>query len=189
MPRIAHGDSTSLQVRAGGLPANAGLLLDAPYRPAQAAQCDDLLSLRFAQDVHPGGEPWLVRFRQTSCRVTTGRFSGVHHWPVLGVHRGSDSAKKGALGRELRSGHWITNHRVSADCCALFAFAPPAPSGWRRCLPAQCVVSDRLVELPLWPGVPAVPTNPPSAIGATVQPSFRKTKACGHQTLPASRSE
>ena len=57
--RRPDGDAGGLQVGAGGFPADAGFLLDAPQRPAQPPQRDDLLSLLFAQDIAhvDGGYP------------------------------------------------------------------------------------------------------------------------------------
>jgi hypothetical protein len=65
-------------------------LLDTPQRPAQPPQPQNLLFLFFTQDVdHPGGWTTLHPPPSTSRPPTrNGRFSGVHQWPVLGVHRG-----------------------------------------------------------------------------------------------------
>ena len=49
-----NGDSGGFQVSSRGFPANARFLLDAPQRPAQPPQRDDLLSFLFVQDIaHP----------------------------------------------------------------------------------------------------------------------------------------
>ena len=57
--RRPDGDARSLQVASGSLPANSGFFLDAPQRPAQPPQRDDLLSFLFAQDIAhvDGGYP------------------------------------------------------------------------------------------------------------------------------------
>src|SRR6185369_5026424 len=47
----SNGDSGGLEVSSRRLPPNACFLLDAPQRPAQPPQRDDLLSLLFAQDI------------------------------------------------------------------------------------------------------------------------------------------
>ena len=49
--RRTHGDSGGLQISCRGFAAHTGGLLDAPQRPAQPSQCDDLLFLFFAQDI------------------------------------------------------------------------------------------------------------------------------------------
>ena len=49
--RSPNGDSGGFEVSPRRFPANTCLLLDAPQRPAQPPQRDDLLSLLFAQDI------------------------------------------------------------------------------------------------------------------------------------------
>ena len=49
--RSPNGDSGGVEVSSRRLPPNACFLLDAPQRPAQPPQRDDLLSLLFAQDI------------------------------------------------------------------------------------------------------------------------------------------
>ena len=90
----AHRNAGRFQIAAGRLPTDAGGRLDPPKRPAQAPQRDDLLLFLVVQDVaHAGEGPWAPRRRQRLGRyVVSGRFSGVHQWPVLGVHRGQANA-------------------------------------------------------------------------------------------------
>jgi hypothetical protein len=47
----SHRDPGLFQILTGGFPANAYALLDAPQRPSQSSQRDDLLFLIFFQDV------------------------------------------------------------------------------------------------------------------------------------------
>ena len=47
----SNGNSGCFEVGSRGFPANACFVLDAPQRPAQPPQRDDLLSLLFAQDI------------------------------------------------------------------------------------------------------------------------------------------
>src|SRR5262249_6109963 len=57
-------------------------------RPAKPAQRNDLLLLRFAQDIHRRRvNPPSQSMSWVSYSI--GRFSGVHVWPDLSVHRGS----------------------------------------------------------------------------------------------------
>ena len=49
--RSPDGNAGGFQVSPRRFPANACFLLDAPQRPAQPPQRDDLLSLFFAQDI------------------------------------------------------------------------------------------------------------------------------------------
>ena len=64
-PRAADRDPGRLQVAAGRLATDARRLLDAPQRPAQSAQRQDLLLLVVAQDVgHAGEGPRAPRRRQ-----------------------------------------------------------------------------------------------------------------------------
>jgi len=49
-----------------------------------------LLAFLSTQDVcHPAGRPSLRAIVNVTGNVTVGRFSDVHQWPVLGVHRGA----------------------------------------------------------------------------------------------------
>ena len=86
----AHRHPGGLQIAAGRLPTDRGGLFDAPQRPAQSPQRQDLLLfLVVAQDVaHAGGGPCPPAGVNVSVATRGGRFSGVHQWPVLGVHRG-----------------------------------------------------------------------------------------------------
>jgi hypothetical protein len=60
-------------------------------RPAQSAERPDVVLLLFGQDVaHARVGTRSSSLASTSRSVSRGgRFSGVHQWPVLGVHRGS----------------------------------------------------------------------------------------------------
>ena len=49
--RRPHRDPGRFQISRRRFPANAGLPLDAPQRPSQPPQRDDLLFLFFAQDI------------------------------------------------------------------------------------------------------------------------------------------
>src|SRR5690606_10829947 len=75
---------------------------DQPSRPSASTVC--FFSSR--KTFTPGGGPRPAASRQRPGAVaTTGRFSGVHHWPVLGVHRGSsaqDEATRNVAGRVER---------------------------------------------------------------------------------------
>src|SRR5271157_847921 len=62
--------------------------LDAPQRPSQPPQRDDLLFLFFAQDIAHVTERNLSANSMSRFSYLVGRFSGVHLWPVLGVPRG-----------------------------------------------------------------------------------------------------
>src|SRR5258708_26290037 len=62
--------------------------LDAPQRPSQPSQRDDLLFLFFAQDIAHVTERNLSASSMSRFSYLVGRFSGVHLWPVLGVPRG-----------------------------------------------------------------------------------------------------
>jgi hypothetical protein len=63
--RRAHRNPGRLEIRARRLAAYAGLVLDAPQRPSQAAQRHHLLFLLVAQDVaHPGEGPCPSTLRQ-----------------------------------------------------------------------------------------------------------------------------
>lgn len=86
----AHRNTGGFQVRAGGLAADPESFFDAAQGPAELSQRHHLLSFLFAQDVcHPGGESCLARpVKRLATATPTGRFSGVVHWPVLGVHQG-----------------------------------------------------------------------------------------------------
>ena len=85
--RRPHRDPAAFRYRAGSFPPNAGGLLNTPQRPSQPPQRNDLLFLFFAQDIHltEGKPPVIV---QCPGSASVGRFSGDHHWPVLGDHRG-----------------------------------------------------------------------------------------------------
>ncbi len=91
----SHGNACSFEVVAGRLPADPRRFLNAPKRPAEPAEGENLLLLVVAQDVcHLSGGPCPTRSRNVSTRAPVGRFSGVHHWPVLGVHRGQGNRKR-----------------------------------------------------------------------------------------------
>src|SRR2546428_13233885 len=96
-----------LAIGARGLATGPERLFDAAERPAQPSQSEDLLLLLVSQDVgHPGGEPQVPRRVNVLGRCyLTGRFSGVHDWPVWGVHRGPRTRPSpGACSRQARAG-------------------------------------------------------------------------------------
>jgi hypothetical protein len=79
-----------LEVAADGLAPHGDGLLDAPQRPAEPSECEDLLLLGVVQDVaHAGDRTCVQSRRQRLDRYREGRFSTVDQWPVLGVHRGT----------------------------------------------------------------------------------------------------
>ena len=84
--RSPYRDSGSLEIPGGGFPPNLGSALNPPQRPAKPAQCNDLLLLLFTQDIHRRRVNLLPSMSWVSYLI--GRFSGVHRWPDLGVHRG-----------------------------------------------------------------------------------------------------
>jgi hypothetical protein len=86
-----HGDPGGPEVAADGLPADARFRLDPPERPAELAEGADLLLFGGVQDVAHGGEhpPGGVPPATPQLASPGGRFSGVHWWPDLGVHRGA----------------------------------------------------------------------------------------------------
>jgi hypothetical protein len=90
LPGRADRDPGGLEVGARRLATDAGRPFDAAERPAEPAQSENLLPLIVSQDVgHPGGEPHRSRrVNVLGRRYLTGRFSSVHDWPVLTVHRG-----------------------------------------------------------------------------------------------------
>ena len=84
------GDAGGFQVGSSGFAPDAGFLLDAPQRPAQPPQRDDLLSLFFVQDIaHSTESKSPSSFNVLP--IPIGRFSAVPHWPVLGVPRGESA--------------------------------------------------------------------------------------------------
>jgi hypothetical protein len=68
--------------------------LDAPQRPSQPSQRDDLLFLFFAQDIAHVTERNLSACSMSRFSYLIGRFSGVHVWPVLGVPRGDKASEQ-----------------------------------------------------------------------------------------------
>jgi transposase InsO family protein len=69
---------------------DARLRLDPSQRPTQTPKRQYLLSFLIAQDVcHAAGRPSLPTPVNVPGTDAVGRFSDVHQWPVLGVHRGS----------------------------------------------------------------------------------------------------
>ena len=89
-PRLAHWATGRFQVSAHRFSADTRGLFDAPQRPTEAPQKQNLLLCVVIQDVtHAGVGTCIPRRRQRLGRYACGgRFSGVHQWPVLGVHRG-----------------------------------------------------------------------------------------------------
>lgn len=88
-PASAHGDPGRLQVAADGLPADPSRRLNAPQRPAKLTEGENLLLFGGGQDVAHGGEPPRRGVPPATPQLASrgGRFSGVHWWPDLGVHR------------------------------------------------------------------------------------------------------
>ena len=86
--RRTHRDSRSPEICTGSFAANVRRSLNAPQRPSQPPQRDDLLFLFFAQDIAHVTERNLPASSMSRFSYLVGRFSGVHGWPVLGVPRG-----------------------------------------------------------------------------------------------------
>src|SRR5258708_970190 len=84
----AHRDSRSPEIGSDRFAANMCRSLDAPPRPSQPSQPDDLLFLFFAQGIAHVTERNLSASSMSRFSYLIGRFSGVHVWPVLGVPRG-----------------------------------------------------------------------------------------------------
>jgi hypothetical protein len=67
-------------------------LLDAPQWPSESSQGNHLLFFRFAQDVAHIDEGYMPHAEiNVPGRILVGRFSGDHHWPVLGDRWGRSS--------------------------------------------------------------------------------------------------
>ena len=134
-----------LEVRARRLPTHAGGLLDPAERPAQPPQRNHLLSFLGTQDIaHPNGGPAARRLRQRlGTRRRDGRFSGVDHWPVLGVDRGVISPRRVAHTFGVMAScvdPAVTRFRVrlcGADCAA-FAPTRPPPAWSIERWPLRC---------------------------------------------------
>ena len=112
--RRPDGDARRLQISGRRLPANAGLLLDSPQRPAQPAQRDDLLFLFFVQDIAHIDGGYSSRLDQcpdsllslAGFQVTTiGRF-----WVTTEVSRRQPG--EGVPGREISSRETPTTGQV-----------------------------------------------------------------------------
>ena len=86
--RWTHRDSRSPEIGSGSFAANVCRSLNAPQRPSQPSQRDDLLFLFFAQDIAHVTERNLSASSMSRFSYLIGRFSVVHVWPVLGVPRG-----------------------------------------------------------------------------------------------------
>ena len=87
----AHGNAGRFQILAGRLPPDAGRLFDAPQRPAQSPQRHDLLLSCSSKTLLMAARSHGLRAAvNVSVATRGGRFSGVHRWPVLGVHRGPE---------------------------------------------------------------------------------------------------
>ncbi len=82
------GNPGCTQVTGGSLAPDPRSCLDAPQAPAQPPQRDDLLFLLFVQDIAHLTEPNRPVRNNVPTAISVGRFSGVHQWPVLSVHRG-----------------------------------------------------------------------------------------------------
>jgi hypothetical protein len=83
-----HCDTRSPEICSNGFAANMRCSFDAPQRPSQSSQRDDLLFLFFAQDIAHVTERNFSASSMSRFSYLIGRFSGVHVWPVLGVPRG-----------------------------------------------------------------------------------------------------
>jgi hypothetical protein len=81
---IRTGSEPSVRASGCGLPADAGHLLDRSQRPAHPARRYHLLLLLFTQNIAHVDGAYFLRLSQCPGYVLIGRFSGDHHWPVLG---------------------------------------------------------------------------------------------------------
>src|SRR6185437_1909105 len=86
-----HRDAGRPQIGARRLAADARCRFDAAQRPPEAAEREDCCRLDSLKTLLMSGEgPSRPRRRQRlGLAIAGGRFSGVHQWPVLGVHRGA----------------------------------------------------------------------------------------------------
>jgi hypothetical protein len=71
-----HGDTGGFQVAADGLATDRERLLDAPKRPPQPPECEDLLLLGVVQDVAHAGDRTCVLSRRQ-------RLDRYREWPVF----------------------------------------------------------------------------------------------------------
>ncbi len=84
----AHRNPGGRQVPTDRLAADTGRLLDLSARPAESPQSLDLVLCGLGQDGAYGRTTIQVVLPSTPQRPRRGgRFSGVHGWPDLGVHR------------------------------------------------------------------------------------------------------
>ena len=81
--RRTHCDPGCFQINACRFSTHTSGLLDAPKRPAEPSQCDDLLFLFFVQDIAHADGAYPAGFNVPNV-VIVGRFSADNHWPVLG---------------------------------------------------------------------------------------------------------
>jgi hypothetical protein len=59
----------------------------------------------------------MARYPHLAAPTATGRFSGVHHWPVLGVHRGAATCRQGCASKGTADEHrlyepWPSSQRT-----------------------------------------------------------------------------
>jgi len=78
-----HRHSRSPEILSSGFAANMRRFLNAPQRPSQPPQRDDLLFLFFAQDIDHLTERNLSASPMSRFSYLVGRFSGVQPWPFL----------------------------------------------------------------------------------------------------------
>lgn len=84
-PRKSHRDASLFHVVAGRLSSHAADLLDLRQRPSQAQESQHLLFIRFAQDIHLGGDRISGASRQRPVPLAhTCRLSAVDRWPTVG---------------------------------------------------------------------------------------------------------
>src|SRR6266849_6564442 len=83
-----NGDLRRGEVARDRLSSNPGFPLNFAQGPAQLAQCEDLLSLRIAQDVAHSCRSTTASSHWSTSQRSTGRFCRDHDWPDLGDHRG-----------------------------------------------------------------------------------------------------
>jgi hypothetical protein len=80
-------DSGFFQILARGLTANSGCFLNAPQRPSQPPQRNNLVSFLSSQNVAHIDRAYTPSVNVLS-QFLIGRFSGDPVWPVLGDPRG-----------------------------------------------------------------------------------------------------
>ena len=82
-------DPGGLKIGPGRFSTHTGRLLDAPQRPAEPPQCDDLFCFSLLKTLLMTDEANCPSWQHNVLKPSLyGRFSGDHLWPVLGDHRG-----------------------------------------------------------------------------------------------------